>query len=128
MAELQDKTPSSSPPVPKFPAPRVPLGLLSQAAMSPGKMRVMLDAAQLHLKGPQLRPELERQEDPTPFLLVGRLESPPGEACEEEVGEDADGDEDTRTKVAVEEQLLHQSCVEEDIYGGKNGVEEEQLY
>ena len=43
----------------------------------------------LNLGGPQLGPELEQEEDPAPLLLLGRLHSPPSEAGEQEVGDDA---------------------------------------
>ena len=53
-----------------------------------------------------------------------RLQSPPGDAWEDEVGDDAAGDEGSATKVAVVQQLLHQNYVKENVYGGKNNVEE----
>ena len=74
----------------------------------------------MHLEGSQLGPELEREEYPTPFLPMARLKSPPSEACEDKVGEDATGDKGAGTKVAVLQQLLHQNCVKVDVYGWKN--------
>ena len=56
-----------------------------------------------------------------------RLESPPSNACEDEVGDDATGDEGAATKVAVVQQILHPNCVKEDVYGGKKNVEENQI-
>ena len=82
----------------------------------------------LNLEGPQLGPELEQEEDPAPLLLLGRLQPPPGEAGEQEVGEDAGGDRDTAAPVAVEEQLVDESDVKKGVNGGKNDVEEEQRY
>ena len=81
-----------------------------------------------HLAGSQLWPELEGKEYPAPFLLFGRLQSPPGEAGEQEVGEDAGEDEDAGAKVAVVEQLLDQHNVKENVCGGKDYVEQNQFY
>ena len=82
----------------------------------------------LHLKSPQLGPELEHEEDPAPLLLAGRLQSPPSEAGEQEVGDNPSGDKGAATPVAVEEQLLDESDVKKGVNGGKNDVEEEQRY
>ena len=81
-----------------------------------------------HLAGSQLWPELEGKEYPAPFLLFGRLQSPPGEAGEQEVGEDASEDEDARAKVAVIEQLMGKRNVKKDVGGGKDYVEQNQFY
>ena len=80
----------------------------------------------LNLEGPQLGPELEQEEDPAPLLLLGRLHPPPGEAGEQEVGDDTGGDGETGAPVAVEEQLLDQSRVKKDVNGGQNDVEYNQ--
>ena len=81
-----------------------------------------------HLKSPQLGPELEHEEDPAPLLLLGRLHPPPGNAGEQEVGDDPPGDKGTGTPEAVEKQLLDQSRVKKDIDGRQDDVEHKQLY
>ena len=72
----------------------------------------------LNLEGLQLGPELKQEEDPTPLLLAGWLQSPPSEAGEQEVGDNPTGDKGAATPEAVEEQLLDQSSVKTHINGG----------
>ena len=82
----------------------------------------------LDLEGLQLGPELEHEEDPAPLLLASRLQSPPSEAGEQEVGDDPTGDKGAATQVAVEEQLLDQNGVKKGVNGGQNDVEYNQFY
>ena len=78
-----------------------------------------------HLSSLQLRPNLEEKEDPTPSLLLFRLESPPGQAGESKVDRQCT-DHDKEATQVIGRKFLDQEGVKEDVEAGHDDVEEEE--